>query len=69
MEGFGGCVPQDYSIPALPLFIGDGDLLLTKVMICFAFMLLEKYENLAVLVRNVGFAMSFFGIYRLTFSM
>jgi hypothetical protein len=54
MNGIGGCVPPRFSMPTLLLFIGDYASLLTRATICFAFMLLEKYENLAVLVRNVG---------------
>ena len=55
MNGVSGCVPLRFSMPALLLFIGDYDSSLTKAAICFAFTFLEKYENPAVLVRNVGF--------------
>ena len=54
MNGVSGCVPLRFSMPALLLFIGDYDSSLTKAAICFAFTFLEKYENPAVLVRNVG---------------
>jgi hypothetical protein len=42
-------------MPALPLFIAGYDPSLSRAMICFAFMVLEKYQNFAVPVRNVGY--------------
>ena len=54
MNEVGGCVPPRFFMPVLLIFIGDYDSSLTRAMICFVFMLLGKYENLAVLVRNVG---------------
>ncbi len=54
MDGLSGCVPQDYSMRGLSLFIGSDDPLLTRAMICFVFILLAKYKNFAVFVRNVG---------------
>ncbi len=54
MNEVGRCVPLRFSMPLLLIFIGDYDASLTRAMICFTFMLLGKYENLAVLVRNVG---------------
>jgi hypothetical protein len=54
MNEVGGCVPPRFFMPILLIFIGDYDSSLTRAMICFVFMLLGKYENLAVLVRNVG---------------
>ena len=59
MNGIGGCVPPRFSMPTLLFFIGDCASPLTRATICFAFMLLEKYENLAALVRNVGLMSQF----------
>jgi hypothetical protein len=42
-------------MPTLPLFIAGYDPSLSRAIICFTFMVLEKYQNFAVLVRNVGY--------------
>jgi hypothetical protein len=47
-------------MPTLPLFIADYDPSLSRAIICFTFMVLEKYQNFAVLVRNVGYVCSVF---------
>ncbi len=54
MDGLDGVVSQDFLIWTLYLLISASDSLLVRAMKCFVFMLLQKYEIFAVLVRNVG---------------
>jgi hypothetical protein len=44
-------------MPTLPLFIAGYDPSLSRAIICLTFMVLEKYQNFAVLVRNVGYTL------------